>query len=62
MRHKIKILLAIIRLIAEKEHSYLIWSVPQIVTNTALSLLAVYVPKRILEALTDGNSAASESS
>ena len=52
MRRKIRILLAILRLIAEKEPSYLLWSLPQIITNSALSLLAVYVPKRILETLT----------
>ena len=52
MRRKIRILLAILRLIAEKEPSYLFWSLPQIITNSALSLLAVYVPKRILETLT----------
>lgn len=52
MRRKIKILYAILRLIVEKEPSYLLWSVPQIITNSALSLLAVYVPKRILETLT----------
>jgi len=52
MRRKIRILLAILRLIAEKEPTYLLWSLPQIITNTALSLLAVYVPKRILETLT----------
>lgn len=52
MKRKIKILLAILRLIAAKEPSYLIWSLPQIIINSALSLLAVYVPKRILETLT----------
>ena len=52
MRRKIRILLAILRLITEKEPSYLLWSLPQIITNSALSLLAVYVPKRILETLT----------
>ncbi len=52
MKRKMKILHAILRLIAEKEPSYLLWSVPQIITNSALSLLTVYVPKRILETLT----------
>lgn len=59
MRRKIRILFAILRLIAEKEPSYLLWSVPQIVTGSVLSLLAVYVPKRILETLT-GNRAFGE--
>ena len=48
MRQKIRILLAILRLIAEKEPSYLFWSLPQIITNYALSLLHVYVTMRIL--------------
>lgn len=59
MRRKIRILFAILRLIAEKEPSYLLWSVPQIMTGSVLSLLAVYVPKRILETLT-GNRAFGE--
>ena len=52
MREKIKIPLAILRLISKKEPSYLLWSVPQIVTSSLLPLLAVCVPKRILETLT----------
>lgn len=55
MKVKIGILLKIFRLILRKEPSYLIWSFPQIITNSALSLLAVYLPKRILETLTSGS-------
>ena len=46
----------IARRIAAYEPSYLWWSLPQIVTSSALPLLAVHVPKRILEVLTEGAS------
>jgi len=52
MKEKIKIPFSILRLILEKEPSYPLWSLPQLVTSSILPLLAVYVPKRILEALT----------
>ncbi len=53
--HKLRIPYEILRLLTEYEPSYLWWSLPQIVTSSLLPLLAVYMPKRILETLTDGS-------
>lgn len=54
MKGKIRIPFEILRLIGGKAPTYLLFAIPQIVTGSVLPLLAVYVPKRILETLTDG--------
>ena len=50
---RVKISLAILRLISKKEPFYLLWAILQIITSSTLPLLAVYIPKLILQTLTD---------
>lgn len=56
MIDKLKIPFKIHKLLISYAPAYLWWTIPQITVSSLLPLAAVYVPKQILESLTDGAS------